>query len=118
MYRPWSLRAARRAADNLSLRPLRDGFEEPRATASRAGASRVSARAIDPSDLRIALTSLLTEPRRGLGNIPPRLMATDASYYGTPELARWLLPEARHHSSCVIAIPLARRLMPAFRASV
>ncbi len=56
MYRPWSFRAARRAADSRSLRPLLVGFEESRVAASRVGANRAKAPAIEPKDLRIAWT--------------------------------------------------------------
>jgi hypothetical protein len=64
MYRPCILRAPRRAADSRSLRPVLDSLEDPPSTASRAGASRASARAMEPSDLRIACRSLPTEMRR------------------------------------------------------
>lgn len=80
MYRPWSFRAARRAADKRSLRPLRDGFEESRAAASRVGANRAKARAIEPNDLRIAWTSLLINLRRGLCKRASKADATGESY--------------------------------------
>jgi hypothetical protein len=83
MYRPWSFRAARRAADNRSLRPLRDGFEESRVAASRASVSRAKARAIEPNDLRITWTSLLIDLRRGLCKRASKADATGESYYGT-----------------------------------
>jgi hypothetical protein len=49
--------------------------------ASRAGASRASARAIDASDLRIALTSLPTDIRRGLRKRTSGAEAAGESYY-------------------------------------
>src|SRR6266545_1354524 len=66
MYWPWSLRAARRSGDSLSLGPWPPGSSEPRRTASSAGARPASARAIDANDLRIVRTSLLTDARRDL----------------------------------------------------
>ncbi len=69
MYRPWSLSAARRADDSLSLRPRRrsDGFSEWCVAAASAGPRRTSAREIVASDFRMARTSLLTDRRRVLG---------------------------------------------------
>ena len=67
MYWPWSRRLARRADDSLSLRPRRSEGAGSRAAASSAGTSRASARPIDPSDRRIAWTSLPTAGRLGLG---------------------------------------------------
>jgi len=87
MYRPWSFRAARRAADNRSLRPLLDGFEGSRVAASRVGANRAKARAIEPNDLRIAWTSLLIDLRRCLCKRASKADATGESYYDTAEAA-------------------------------
>lgn len=45
-----------------------------RPAASRTGANRASARAIRPSDMRLARTSLPTEARRGRRKAPPSLI--------------------------------------------
>jgi len=68
MYWPWRLRLARRAGDSFSLRPRRPGWALAggRVAASSAGAKRASARAIAPSDLRIAWTSVPIDLARAL----------------------------------------------------
>jgi len=66
MYWPCSFRLARRAGDSLSFRPRRPGLPGPRVVASSADAKRASARTIAPSDLRMAWTSLPTDPVRPL----------------------------------------------------
>jgi hypothetical protein len=58
-YWPWSLSAARRAADNLGLRRpaafVALGLPRPLVAASSAGARRASVRLMDTSDLLITL---------------------------------------------------------------
>jgi hypothetical protein len=87
MYRPCSLRLARRAGDSLSLRPRRLGVGEPRVAASRAGAKRASAGTIAPSDLRMAWTSLPTELARAFGKRTSVADVTGANGTAVPRAA-------------------------------
>src|SRR5205814_973408 len=88
-YWPCSLSARRRAADSRSVRPVVDFLENPPPMAAwRAGAIRASARAIEPSDLRIAWTSLPTDIRRGLRKRASTADATDESYYAVADARR------------------------------
>jgi hypothetical protein len=73
----------RRAGDRRSLRPRGDRLEVP---PTAAGANRASARAIEPSDFRIARTSLPTDVRRGLRKRASTADTTDESYYAVGEI--------------------------------
>ena len=61
------------------------------------GANRASPRAIEPSDLWIAWTSLRTDIRRGLRKRASTADATDESYYAVAEARRKLGSSTRAH---------------------
>lgn len=101
MYRPCSLRLARRAGDSLSFRPRRLGVADPLVAASRAGAKRARARTIAPSDLLMAWTSLPTDLARAFGKRASVADVTVANVTTVPPVCR-RVARNRPTAGCVV----------------